>query len=149
MFEHIIVAVDGSKAADHAVTAGCELASRCNAQVTLMHVRGRYHQRSVSPDLRAYAESEHLDLTGDELIRIEGEKILTDAQAHAAQAGVRTETVLAIGDPATCIVDQAREQHADLVVMGQRGLGSLGALLMGSVSHKVAQLAPCACLVIK
>ena len=37
----------------------------------------------------------------------------------------------------------------DLIVMGRRGLGDLGGLLMGSVSHKVCHLADCACLTVK
>jgi nucleotide-binding universal stress UspA family protein len=150
MFERVLVAVDGSQAAERALKLACDLAGRCGSAVTLIHVRGRSHARTVSPDLRAYAESEHLDITTDELVRVEGERILTDARSQAAELGVRASDVaLMVGDPSTCIVEQAREHRNDLIVMGQRGLGSLGALLMGSVSHKVTQLAPCACLVVK
>ena len=56
---------------------------------------------------------------------------------------------LAAGDPAKEILNIANEEHADIIVMGRRGLGDLAGLLLGSVSHKVAHLAECACLTVK
>ena len=46
------------------------------------------------------------------------------------------------GDPATEILRYAREAEADTIVMGSRGRGRLAGLLLGSVSQKVASLAP-------
>ena len=56
--------------------------------------------------------------------------------------------MLEFGDPAGVLVDYAKAHAIDLIVMGRRGLGDLGGLLLGSVSHKVAQLASCACLTV-
>ena len=53
------------------------------------------------------------------------------------------------GDPARVIAEHAGLHKVDLIVMGRRGLGGLEGLLLGSVSHKVAQLAPCACLTVR
>jgi nucleotide-binding universal stress UspA family protein len=53
------------------------------------------------------------------------------------------------GDPADQIVHAAERHHADLIVMGRRGHGDLKGLLLGSVSHKVCQLADTACLTVK
>ena len=53
------------------------------------------------------------------------------------------------GDPASNIIAAAGHEKAELVVMGRRGLGNVAGLVMGSVSHKVAHLAECACLTVK
>ncbi len=68
------------------------------------------------------------------------------SQVHAN--GVEdVEAVVEPGDPATVIIE--RSKHFDIIVMGRRGLGPLGALLQGSVSQKVNQLADAACLTVK
>ena len=53
------------------------------------------------------------------------------------------------GDPAERILDCAKREHVDMIVMGTRGLSDLKGLLMGSVSHKVSHLADCACVTVK
>ena len=76
--------------------------------------------------------------------------VLDRAESEARDAGARdVVTAVVEGDPATRIIDEARDEGANLLVLGSRGLGQLGGLLMGSVSHKVAQLAPCSCLTVK
>lgn len=47
------------------------------------------------------------------------------------------------------IVDSARETHADMIVKGSRGLSDLAGLLVGSVSHKVTNMAPCTCVTVR
>jgi nucleotide-binding universal stress UspA family protein len=53
------------------------------------------------------------------------------------------------GDPRETIVAAAAKAAADLVVVGARGLGAMGALLLGRVSIAVARRAPCPVLVCK
>ena len=53
------------------------------------------------------------------------------------------------GDAANRILKMAEDVKADMIVIGTRGYGPLKALLMGSVSQKISQLAQCACLTIK
>ena len=68
----------------------------------------------------------------------------------ARQSGVSAiQTVVQEGDPAQTILQVARERHADMIVMGSRGLGDVGGFLLGSVSHKVSSLAECTCIIIK
>ena len=57
--------------------------------------------------------------------------------------------MVAHGDPADQIVRAAERRRADLIVMGRRGHGDLKGPLLGSVSHKVCQLAATACLTVR
>lgn len=52
------------------------------------------------------------------------------------------------GPVARTVLDEADRLDADAIVMGSRGLGGLGSLLLGSVSHAVIQSADRAVLVV-
>jgi nucleotide-binding universal stress UspA family protein len=72
------------------------------------------------------------------------EKILADAERHARNTGVKNvRTDAQSGPVAQTIVDFAKRQRVDLIVMGSRGLGDVEGLLFGSVSHKGESLANC------
>jgi nucleotide-binding universal stress UspA family protein len=47
------------------------------------------------------------------------------------------------------VVAFAIDRNADLIVCGSRGFGRMKSLLLGSTSHKIAQLAQCSCLTVK
>jgi nucleotide-binding universal stress UspA family protein len=63
--------------------------------------------------------------------------------------GLRVETVLREGYPASVIEEEARERRVDLIVIGTRGHTGLKHLLLGSVAERVVQKAPCAVLTVK
>lgn len=53
------------------------------------------------------------------------------------------------GDPTAEIIAAANDNKADVIVMGRRGIGALRGLLIGSVSHKVMQLADATCVTVQ
>ena len=53
------------------------------------------------------------------------------------------------GVPAEAILQAARAEKADLIVMGTRGLGALGSLFLGSQSQRVVAEAPCPVLLVR
>jgi nucleotide-binding universal stress UspA family protein len=63
-----------------------------------------------------------------------------------ATAGVTVERTVAPGGPATALLDAA--EGAALVVVGRRGVGGFGRLLLGSVADHVARHAPCPVVVV-
>jgi nucleotide-binding universal stress UspA family protein len=62
---------------------------------------------------------------------------------------VPCERRLVTGDPATAIVELAREENVDLIVMGTHGRTGLRRLLMGSIAEAVVRTAPCPVLTYK
>ncbi len=61
--------------------------------------------------------------------------------------GLEASWIIMRGQPADAIVDVARREGVDLIVMGSRGLGALEGALLGSVSEAVADRAPCPVLI--
>jgi nucleotide-binding universal stress UspA family protein len=147
---HLLVPSDGSEHADRAVDLAGDIAGRYGARLTLLHVLSHDTAGRRIAELKRYAESEHLNLTDAQLVRRAAGDLLERAEERARRAGAKDVTLVAEeGDPARVIAEHAELHKVDLIVMGRRGLGGLEGLLLGSVSHKVAQLAPCACLTVR
>ena len=65
------------------------------------------------------------------------ERYLADVRAIADAAGVPCHGQTALGQPAETIVQTAREQQCDLVVMASHGWRGMTRLLLGSETQKV------------
>jgi nucleotide-binding universal stress UspA family protein len=86
---------------------------------------------------------------GREQIENAGRTLINAASEFAGkQLPDKVTTELRGGDPAAEIVASAQENEADCIVIGSRGLGDFGGLLLGSVSHKVNHSAPCTCITV-
>jgi nucleotide-binding universal stress UspA family protein len=64
------------------------------------------------------------------------------------RAGVNADALVDAGNPARCILDQARALEADLIVMGTHGLGGFERFMLGSVAEKVLRQAACPVLTV-
>jgi nucleotide-binding universal stress UspA family protein len=69
-----------------------------------------------------------------------GDRALAAARRRLDAAGIAHTAEIATGPVAQFIVDFAREWQCDMIVMGTRGMGAIGNLLMGSVAAKVVHL---------
>ena len=76
-------------------------------------------------------------------------EVLTRAAATLGPGVGSVEQSVVVGHPATEIVSAAEEPGVDLVVVGARGLGLLGRLVLGSVSDRVVHHAGCPVIVVK
>ncbi|HKT34023.1 MAG TPA: universal stress protein [Nitrospira sp.] len=147
----IICAVDGSEYSTWGVETLKAIAGREPEHVTLIHVIDTTsfktaETKTVSADKRAVKAMEKA-----------GQLILRNAERSAkvalgqASTGPRTalHRVLTYGPIATTIVQQARRGKADLILIGSRGLSDIKGFLLGSISRRVASMAPCSVLVVK
>lgn len=80
-------------------------------------------------------------------IRGDQHRPVSEARGRLARPGLSVEAALLRGRPASAIVDRARAMHADLVVVGSRGHGTIESMLVGSVSAEVVDHAPAPVLV--
>lgn len=72
---------------------------------------------------------------------------LTGVARAMESTGARIETAVIGGRPASAILDKAEAVRADLIVVGSRGHGTIGSMVLGSVSAEVADHAHCPVLV--
>lgn len=145
MLQKILVAVDGSEYSKKALDFACELAAKFNASLHIVHVP----QGAAADRVMVLGGASVMIHAGREQIEKAGRKLIEAAQEIAEEnLPGRVSTELRGGDPAVEIVASAQETAADCVVIGSRGLGDFGGLLLGSVSHKVNHSAPCTCITV-
>ena len=69
--------------------------------------------------------------------------------ARGRSIGVTVSFLVWTGDPGESIISAAGAESVDLVVVGTHGRGTIGRLLLGSVSEYVVRNAPCPVLVVR
>jgi len=76
-------------------------------------------------------------------------KLIDQSVRKMIKAGFAAEPVYQLGKPAEEIMKVAAKHHADLIVMGAKGLSAIDRFLLGSVSTRVVQHANCSVLVVR
>jgi nucleotide-binding universal stress UspA family protein len=140
----VLLATDGSEPAGLAVDLVSNIAWPDASEITVAHAvetaAGLFG--GAWPGLAMIGTDEI-----EEAIRAEAQRTVTEASARSERPGLSVEAVVLRGRPATAIVDRALAMHADLVVVGSRGHGTIESMLLGSVSAEVVDHAPSPVLV--
>jgi nucleotide-binding universal stress UspA family protein len=77
-----------------------------------------------------------------------GRTVLSGIDPQHRDAGVEIETTLLTGDPAAALIGLAGAEHADLIVVGNKGMTGAQRFLLGSVPNKVSHNATCDVLIV-
>ena len=139
MFKHILLATDGSKASAHAAAIAVDLALSQGAALTAIYVIDPYPFMLVG-EANPYGFQAYM----------------AAAQAEAAKAHADVEAMCRAGGPpvtlqvrlvedvttASGIVQTAKAEGADLIVLGSHGRSGIARLMLGSVATKVAAESP-------
>jgi nucleotide-binding universal stress UspA family protein len=134
----ILLATDLSAASDGAATQALELASDLGATLLVLSVI------DASSGWIAGRPGQRIDQ-----LRAGREQAAQGLVAKGREAGVRVSFLIWEGNAGEAIVDVATSEAVDLVVVGSHGRGSMGRLLIGSVSDFVVRHAPCPVLVVR
>jgi nucleotide-binding universal stress UspA family protein len=138
----VLLAIDGSENALRAVSYLIKRASatKDQYQVSLVNVQYPLHGTVATFINGAQLKQYHQE---------EGMKILAPAQALLDGAGIAQTHHLFVGDPAETISRFAREHGCDEIMIGTRGLGNIGSLLVGSVASKIIHLSDVPVVLVK
>jgi nucleotide-binding universal stress UspA family protein len=146
MFKHILVPLDGSRLAEAALPAACELAAKFDSEITLLRV-------TSSPMLFTNVDGYvYGDLIGTmrQQSRDEATAYLNSHKGVLRQQGYIVHAqILENESPATAILDVVEVQNMDGIVMSTHGRGGLVRWMFGSVADKVLRHADVPVLLIR
>ena len=139
LYRHIIVGLDLSDEAPEVLAKSVALAQACDAKLSIAHV--------IEPITFAYGGDMPVDLSEvQEQLQIKAEQEL-QRLAGMANFPIQQEHVL-VGQPATELHYLAKQQNADLIIVGSHGRKGF-ALLLGSTSNSVLHGANCDVLAVR
>ncbi len=161
MIRTIVTPIDGSMHAQMALELSINLAAKYDAQLNLLHIGAgdeNVPEELYNAALKELKEAENsgreTDIPPNKSQRIRAmqympKMLMRKARQEAESKGLNpTETIIDFGDAGERILHHANQLSADLIVMGSRGFGKLKDLVLGSVSHKVFNRAPCPCVTV-
>src|ERR1022692_4274815 len=130
----VLIATDFSRCSTVAVNFGLELAHEYQAKAGLVFVLPGGAFGMAGPD--AYGAAK--DAARRDLLELKAELRKT----HSYTEGEDYHLLLMEGEAAQSILDCARENKADMIVVGTHGRSGLGKILMGSVAERVFRQSP-------
>ena len=132
MYKRILVPTDGSDITGKAVTTAIGLAKTMGAQLQVISVKEPFPYSAIT-EMQPAPPQDFFDAQ-ERMARKRVQAVL----AAAVEAGVAGEahTVEAV-HPWEAIIDHAKAQHCDLIVMASHGRRGVSALLLGSETQKV------------
>lgn len=135
----ILVAHDGSEESDKAVQTAVSLARGFHSALTVIAV-------IPEPYLMEVSEFDRMRIL--DTLTLDAKNSLAKIKAEAA--GITSiKTIIKFGNPAAEILDTAAKMKANLIVTGSHGRHGAQRFLLGSVSSKIVDHAPCSVLVVK
>jgi universal stress protein A len=140
-FRRVLIALDDSAAAAHAVDVGIDLASSLRAEVALVHV--------IDP---SFASARETGISPAALLADadrEARQLLAEFRARLAPLPVPALEFIRTGKPGHEMIKVANEWPADLIVIASHGRTGVSRLLLGSVAEAVVRHAPCPVLVVR
>ncbi len=135
----ILVAIDGSEHSNLVITKAIEYAMLLNGEIVLVYCHIKF------PSVMAQL---HRDKEISNIIKY-AEQLVAPYLARIRESDIRVEERLMEEPAGTRISEIARIEKCDLIIMGSRGLTNLASLIVGSVTNRVLQTAPCSVLVIR
>ena len=142
-FNRAVIGADGSVESWEAVALLRQLPMKVRPAVTAASIIPPLPLKSLRVPARAIAVGSQVE----GILRREAQKLTARVAGTLRQAGFSTKGIVLSGSPGAELVQLARRERANLVVVGSRGGRSPEAYFVGSVADTVVKYAPCSVLV--
>ncbi|MGG3883856.1 universal stress protein [Brevibacillus panacihumi] len=136
----VLIAVDGSEQAKEAIEKATALSQSLDVTYSLV---------TVVPPPVSYAGAYGPGWQDVSTLEEWGKSTLLPYEEMMQEKGVTYQSQVLIGDPATVIKQTAKEQEADLIVLGHHGMGGVAGTMMGSVTFKLVHRVRTPLLIVK
>ncbi|HEX7253009.1 MAG TPA: universal stress protein [Thermoanaerobaculia bacterium] len=140
----ILFATDFSKASERAFQQAIEIAQDRRAELLIAHA---YQPPAVAPTDAYLSAALYEQL--DAKLRDAAAQQLERFVRVARERGARSRSLLLIGVADEAIAEAAKEQGADLIVLGTHGRTGPARFFLGSVASRVTSTAPCPVLTVR
>ena len=150
MFNKILVPLDGSEHSKMALKTAINVAKKFDGEITLLNV----YSISFAASLPIYNKESDV-VTAEQIssvieaIRKTRTGILAEGKKMVEAGGFPVKTLLKEGHVMQEIINTAREEKFDLIVMGAKGVSKIELMLLGSLTEKVVRNAPCTVMVVR
>ena len=144
VLKKILVATDFGEASDAALNYGRELARTFGATLQVLHVVENVMSRYAMES--AFAAYPEVQAQVEEAARKQLNTLISEEDREKLRATPVLRTSMA---PAVAIVEHAKKERVDLIVMGTHGRGAVAHFLAGSVTERVVRSAPCPVLTVR
>ena len=143
----ILAPIDFSEHSMEAMRGAMELAKDVGAEVHLMHVIAPHHHFIPLP-LESNAEQSR-ELAREAAMIQQAEEELARIKKDEFGDSKKVTTFAVVGHPVDKLIDYAKEQAIDLILMSTHGRSGAQHIVIGSVAEKVVRNAPCSVLVFR
>lgn len=145
MSMRVLIAIDGSSAADRAVELAGSVSWPTGTQLRVVTVVEPFEPVLAADWVRPTQETDR------EMAELEvaAQAALEQSARELAHTGMDISRRMMRGRPASQIIENARDFAVDLIIVGNRGHGTIASMILGSVSAEVVDHAPCPVLVVR
>lgn len=141
--KRILVATDFSPHSQVALHYAAAFSKAFSAEVTLCHVLENLDLISQLPPVSEGYFPPDLPEIREKHARVQCEQVLAAEGLSAARV------LLVHGRPAAAIIQAAKDENADLILVGTHGRGAVAHLLLGSVAERIVRMSPCPVLTVR
>ena len=145
MFHNILVPLDGSENSYRTLPYAANLAKQFDSQINVLSVFRHHSYIEASISMVRPKEPENLD---DVLSAYAREVVDRGKALLREQGATKIKGFVKMGTASKKILEFAKKNNIDLIIISSKGNGDLTGYLLGGVSHKVAGLAKCPVMVI-
>jgi universal stress protein A len=143
----ILAPIDFSEHSMNAMRSAMELAKDVGAEVHLVHVIAPHHHFIPLPLATNVEQSR--ELAREAAMLEQAEEELAHLKKDEFGDSKKVMTFAVIGHPVQKLVDYAKEQNIDLIVMATHGRSGIEHALLGGTTEKLVRSSPCSVLVIR
>jgi nucleotide-binding universal stress UspA family protein len=145
MFHNILVPLDGSENSYRTLPYAANLAKQFDSQINVLSVFRHHSYIEASISMVRPKEPENLD----DVLSAYAREVVDRGKALLREQGIpKIKGFVKMGTASKKILEFAKKNNIDLIIISSKGNGDLTGYLLGGVSHKVAGLAKCPVMVI-